>query len=87
MLRRCKDPKNKDYHNYGGRGVTVCQRWDPQAGGSFENFLSDLGERPEGTTLDKDKLGGIGCLIYSPETCSWLTPKEQAAHTRPRGDR
>ena len=84
MLRRCKDPKNKDFHSYGGRGVKVTPAWDPSAGGCFENFLADMGERPQGTTLDKDKLGGIGCLLYSPDTCCWLTPKEQAMHTRRR---
>jgi hypothetical protein len=82
MQRRCHDPKNKDFHLYGGRGVRVCDEWNLQAGGSFENFLADMGERPEGTTLDKDKLGGNGCLLYSPETCCWLTPQEQTHNTR-----
>jgi len=67
---------------YKDRGVLVCDRWNPDKGGSFENFLDDMGERPEGTTLDKDIKGGIGCLIYSKDTCRWATPKEQANHTR-----
>lgn len=76
MLRRCYTPTNSDFHIYGGHGVVVCDRWNPAKGGSFENFLADMGERPEGKTLDKDKLGDG--MLYSPETCCWLTPKEQA---------
>ena len=83
MLKRCRNPNHKSFQNYGGRGVTVCARWDPAQGGSFENFLSDMGERPSGTTLDKDKNGAGN--IYSPENCCWLTPSEQATYKRLRG--
>ena len=76
MLDRCRrNPNHRDYKWYAGKGVKVCDRWDPAKGGSFENFLADMGERPDGKSLDKDRLGDG--MLYSPETCCWLTPKEQ----------
>jgi len=48
MLKRCRNPKNKNYPNYGGRGISVCARWS-----EYVNFLADMGERPEGKTLDR----------------------------------
>lgn len=81
MQSRCNCPNNTYYARYGGRGVRVCNRWNPKAGGSFENFYADMGEPPTSKhTIDKDKLGDG--LLYSPETCCWLTPQEQARHTR-----
>ena len=71
MLRRCAEPNNNRYNYYGGRGVTVCERWR-----KFENFLIDMGERPDGMTLDRienDK-------GYEPGNCKWSTPREQARH-------
>jgi hypothetical protein len=53
MLQRCFNPKRKAYVNYGGRGITVCDRWNPQTGGSFENFVEDMGMNPEKLTLDR----------------------------------
>lgn len=53
--------------------VEICERWN-----RFENFLADMGERPEGKTLDRiNPFGG-----YTPENCRWATPKEQAANKR-----
>ena len=82
MLERCYRVRSTAYPVYGARGVTVCSRWNPDQGGSFENFFADMGERPNGMTLDKDIKGGIGCKLYSPENCSWATAKEQARHRR-----
>lgn len=77
MLQRCTNPNTSNYSRYGGRGVTVCDRWTGEHG--FENFLADMGLRPEGTTMDRfpDKNGN-----YEPGNCRWATAKEQARNTR-----
>lgn len=77
MRQRCNNPKAKGFRYYGGRGITVCQRWD-----SFEAFLNDMGERPPGLTLDRIEADGN----YEPGNCRWATwetqnrNKSKAAH-------
>lgn len=73
MKYRCLNPNSKDYVNYGGRGITVCDRWM-----KFENFLEDMDERPEGTTLGRLNNNGP----YCKENCRWETPEEQQQNTR-----
>ena len=78
MLTRCRNPNTKDYKRYGGRGIEVCARWDTWKGGSLTNFLNDLGERPEGSTLDRIDPDGN----YEPDNCRWATYSEQTANRR-----
>ncbi len=69
MIGRCTNPNSDWYHRYGGRGIKVCERWL-----KFENFLSDMGERPKGKTIDRIDNDGN----YELCNCKWSTPKEQA---------
>lgn len=73
MIERCNNPNAPNFHNYGGRGITVCDRWS-----KFENFLADMGERPEGKTIDRINNNGN----YEPGNCKWSTDIEQHNNTR-----
>jgi len=77
MLQRCNNPNYKRYQDYGGRGITVCDRWLPENNG-FINFLKDMGERPKGKSLDRIE-NNKG---YYPKNCKWSTPKEQCNNKR-----
>jgi hypothetical protein len=79
MRRRCSDPSSADWVRYGGRGITVCSRWD-----RFEDFLADMGQRPDGVTLDRINNEGN----YEPGNCRWTTWHEQVHNRRSnRGER
>lgn len=78
MLDRCTNPKNPQYSNYGGRGISVCEEWsDPTKG--IENFIKDMGDKPsEDHSIDRIDVDGN----YEPQNCRWATTREQMLNTR-----
>lgn len=75
MMTRCNNPKFPRYRDYGGRGISVCQEWH-----KFQAFFEDMGNRPEGKTLDRINNDGN----YEPGNCRWATPLEQRHNCRPK---
>lgn len=68
MLQRCTNPKSERFNQYGGRGITVCERWI-----EFANFLADMGDKPEGKSIERADVNGS----YCPENCSWILNRDQ----------
>ena len=73
MIQRCTNPNHLRYADYGGRGITVCERWR-----DFANFLVDVGDCPSGMSLDRIDNDGN----YEPGNCRWATPSEQRINQR-----
>jgi len=79
MLDRCSNPNTENYCMYGGRGITVCDRWREPNGQGFLNFLSDMGLRPSPDhEIERKEVNGN----YCPENCCWATHLEQMNNTR-----
>ena len=76
MCYRCHNSSFPKYYDYGGRGITVCDRWR----NSFDNFVEDMGDRPDGHTLDRINISGN----YEPSNCRWANWHQQALGRRIR---
>lgn len=76
MRQRCGNPKSTDYTEYGGRGITVCERWS-----DFQNFIKDMGNRPS-AKHSIDRIDNSG--NYEPANCRWVTNEIQATNRRKR---
>lgn len=74
MIQRCTNPNDRRWKDYGGRGITVCQRWRE----SFEAFYADMGPRPDGLSIDRVN----NDRGYSPQNCQWATREQQARNKR-----
>jgi len=73
MKARCSNENAVAYRDYGGRGISVCERWH-----TFANFVEDMGERPEGCSIDRIDVNGN----YEPDNCRWATIKQQSRNKR-----
>ena len=75
MRTRCLNPNVKEFKHYGGRGIKICERWN-----YFENFLADMGPRPEGYSIERLNVNGN----YEPDNCVWIPLADQVKNRRPR---
>lgn len=74
MRARCRNPRHPQWENYGGRGISICERWN-----TFSNFAADMGPKPSGAlSIDRIDVNGN----YEPGNCRWATQKQQLRNTR-----